>query len=63
MSNLKIEATVKATGEKVIVYKLNNGNYYDYERMGANEHPTASKAGKKEFAKDELILGIELQGV
>lgn len=57
MNNPKIEATVKATGEKLIVYRKHNGNYYDYEKMGANELPSAPKANKKEFTKDELTLG------
>ena len=51
-----IEATVKATGEKLTVYKLGNGNYYDYKAMGASEPPTASKAGKKEFTPSELTI-------
>ena len=54
------EATVKATGEKISVYKLHNGNYYDYKNMGENEPPQATKAGKKEFAPDELIIGKEI---
>ena len=49
-------ATVKATGEKLNVYKLKNGNYYDYDSMGANLPPSAPKAGKKEFSPTELIL-------
>jgi hypothetical protein len=52
-------ATVKSTGETLTVYKLQNGNYYDYENMGANMPPSAQKAGKKEFDKTELILPKE----
>lgn len=50
------KATVKATGEKLIVYKLHNGNYHDYENMGMDKPPAAAKAGKKEFTKSELII-------
>lgn len=54
-----VEATVKATGEKLVVYKLHSGNWYDYDNMGAGDPPKALKAGKKEFTKDELIIGKE----
>ena len=54
---MRITATVKETKEQLIVYKLNNGNFYDYKSMGANELPQAIKSGKKEFRPDELILG------
>jgi hypothetical protein len=53
---MTFDATVKATNEKLIVYRLNNGNYYDYQNMGANQPPAAPKAGKKEFKADELNL-------
>lgn len=48
--------TVRATGEKLNVYKLQNGNYYDYDAMGAGDPPTAHKADKKEFTKNELSI-------
>lgn len=57
---MKNKATVKATNEQLIVYKMKNGNYYDWDAMGENQLPTASKAGKKEFIKDELIIGEEI---
>lgn len=57
------EATVKATGEKLLVYKLSGGNYYDYKNMGADLKmfpPSAPIANKKEFAPDELVIGREV---
>ena len=54
------QATVKATGEKLNVYKLHNGNFFDYDNMGGNMPPSAAKAGKKEFAPEELIIGKEM---
>lgn len=56
MNNPVRKVTVKATKETLNVYSLKNGNYHDADRMGANELPTAQKAGKKEFTKDELIF-------
>lgn len=56
---MPIQATVKATGEKLRVYKLKSGNYYDYDNMGADLKmfpPSAPRANKKEFTKEELIL-------
>ena len=50
-----IEATGRATGEKIQVYKLNNGNYYDFKNMGCHM-PPCSTTGKKEFEKSELIV-------
>lgn len=50
------KAKVKDTGEILTVYKLHNSNYYDYDNMGANEPPSAIKANKKEFSKDEISL-------
>lgn len=47
------QATIKTTGERITVYKLNSGNYYDYDRMGAKE-PAQSKTGKKEFTPQQL---------
>lgn len=56
MKNPTKRAIVKATSENVNVYLLKNGNYHDADAMGNNEAPTAKKAGKKEFTKDELIF-------
>ena len=53
---MKKKATIKATGETINVYSLSNGNYYDYDNMGADKPPSAMKAGKKEFKKDELTF-------
>ena len=53
---MKKKATIKATGEKLNVYSLRNGNYYNYDNMGSGKPPSAIKAGKKEFKKDELIF-------
>jgi len=53
MSDLK-KATIIATSEQINVYKLENGNYYDYDGLGENKPPTATKANKKEFEKKEL---------
>jgi len=52
----ELKATIKATSEKITVYRLNNGNYFDFENMGANMPPSAVKAGKKEFKESELII-------
>lgn len=57
------EATVKATGEKLLVYKLNSGNYYDYKSAGVDLKmfpPSAPIANKKEFTPDELVIGREV---
>ena len=51
-----MKAIIKATNEKINVYRLNNGNYYDYDNMGENMPPAAIKSGKKEFSKDELNI-------
>lgn len=48
------KAKVKATGEVLTVYKLQNGYWYDYVNMGVNYPPSAPKAGKKEFKENEL---------
>lgn len=58
---MPFEAIVKSTKEPLKVYKLASGNYYDYDRMGSHEPPSAIKAGKKEFTPDELIIGKELK--
>ena len=55
------QATVKETNETLTVYKLQNGNYYDYENMGVSSPPSAHLVGKKEFTKEELILGKETE--
>ena len=50
------EATIRATGENIKVYLLNRCTYYDYDNMFEHQPPSASKAGKKEFNKKELIF-------
>ncbi len=55
MSNETKKATVVATGEQLNVYKLNNGNWYDFDAMGASK-PATSSTGKKEFKNEELII-------
>ena len=50
------KAKVLATGEKLIVYKLANSNWYDYENQEQDKLPVAVKANKKEFTPDELEL-------
>jgi len=55
MSDL-IKATVKATNEKINVYLLNDGDYYDYDNMSERLPPSAPKANKKRFKKEELTL-------
>lgn len=58
-----IHATIKKTSEKLRVYKLTQlgtdgeCKYYDYDNMGADKKPSAPKADKKEFEKQELELG------
>lgn len=54
------EAIIKATDEKIIVYKLRNGNYYDFNNMSSSEPPSAPKANKKEFLPNELTIIKEL---
>lgn len=53
MSDLK-KATIIETGETIDVYRLDTGNWYDYEGMGMDKPPTAAKADKKEFEEKEL---------
>ena len=53
---MKIKATIKATGEVINVYQLSGGTYYDYDNMGEDKPPSAPKAGKKEFKKEELLF-------
>jgi hypothetical protein len=50
------KATIKETNETINVYKLNNGNYYDYDNMGEHQPPSAILAKKKEFKPNELII-------
>jgi len=50
------KAKVLATAERLTVYKLANGNWYDYENQGQDKPPTAVRADKKEFRTDELQL-------
>ena len=56
MANNIFKAKVKATSETLNVYKLNNGNYYDYDNMGKSNLPSATVANKKEFKSNELFL-------
>ena len=51
---MKIKAKVKATGEELIVYSLQNGDWCDYIGMGVSDPPSAPKSGKKQFTKDEI---------
>lgn len=53
------QATIKATGETIRVYKLHDQDFYDYDNMGEDKPPAASKAGKKKFSKEELINIIQ----
>lgn len=50
------KAKVLATNERLKVYKLANGNWYDYDGMEQDKPPTAVKADKKEFSAKELQL-------
>ena len=50
------KAKVLATGEKLTVYKLANGSWYDHENMEQDAPPAAPKANKKEFRPNELQL-------
>ncbi len=50
------KAKVLDTNERLTVYKLANGNYYDYEAMEHELPPSAVKANKKEFRANELQL-------
>lgn len=54
MSTQLFTVLIKETNEKVIVYKLKNGNFYDFENMAKNLPPTAKEAGKKEFTPNEV---------
>lgn len=51
-----LKATIKATGETILVYRLSNVNYYDSNAMGANIPPSAPKANKKEFKPEEITI-------
>lgn len=42
-------------GETVTLYKLENGNWYDFNNLDVHELPT-STTGRKEFAADEIEL-------
>lgn len=48
------KAKVLATSERIKVYELANGNWYDYEHQEQDKPPIAVKANKKEFSPDEL---------
>ena len=50
------KAKVLATGERLKVYELANGNWYDFDGMEQDKAPTAVKARKKEFNSNELQL-------
>ena len=50
------KAKVIDTGERLKVYKLANGNWYDYDNMDKDAPPSAVKANKKEFSAEELQL-------
>ena len=50
------KAKVLATGERLKVYELANGNWYDYENQEQDKLPVAVKANKKEFTPNELEL-------
>ena len=51
---MTVKAKVNSTGETLDVYRLENGNWYDYDGMGEHALPTAPKAGKKEFKPSEI---------
>ncbi len=44
---------ILATNEEINAYKLDNGNWYDFDGMGEDK-PATSKTGKKEFTKSEV---------
>lgn len=48
--------TVKETGEVLEVYWVSSGGYYDWKGISEAAPPTAKKANKKRFQKDELIF-------
>ena len=50
------KARVIATAERLKVYRLANGNWYDYDNQEQDKPPVAVKANKKEFSSDELQL-------
>ena len=50
------KAKVIETSERIKVYKLANGNWYDHDNQRQDLPPAAPKAGKKEFTPDELEL-------
>ena len=50
------KAKIKETGERLKVYELANGNWYDYDNQEQDKPPTAVKANKKEFRPGELQL-------
>jgi len=54
MANGDRKAIVIATGEEVVVYRLQTGNYYDSKNWPENKPPSARLANKKEFTPDEL---------
>ena len=50
------KAKVIDTSERLKVYRLANGNWYDYDNQEQDKPPIAVNAGKKEFLPDELQL-------
>ena len=58
---MKYQATVKKTGENLIVYSLKDGNFYDFENLSEALPPSAPKSGKKEFTKDEIIIKEQIK--
>jgi len=49
-------ARIIETEEKIVVYRLQNGNYYDRANMSEALPPNAQKAGKKEFSPEEVEI-------
>lgn len=50
------KAKVLATNERIKVYELANGNWYDHDNMEQDLPPAATLANKKEFETGELQL-------
>ena len=56
MDGIEYAATIIATGEQIKVYSLKNGHYYDANAISNNNPPTAKRANKKEFTREELKI-------
>lgn len=54
-NNPTYKVQVIQTGEVIECYKLSNGNYFDYNNMGADK-PATSSTGKKEFSESEVKI-------